>query len=60
MASCLPNMLHAVFMRSVPARARLLGVDPTAALACAGVVALLNGSHLAGCTLPAINPLLVG
>ncbi len=53
-------MLHAVFMRSVPARARLLGVDPTAALACAGVVALLNGSHLAGCTLPAINPLLVG
>ena len=54
----LPGMLHAVFVRSVHARARLISVDLTPAKASEGVVAVLDASHFQGLTLPTINLLL--
>lgn len=54
----LPGMLHAVFVRSVHARAKLLAVGLATAAACEGVVAVLDTSHLAGCAMPPVNPLL--
>ena len=44
----LPGLLHAAFVRSPHAHARLAGVDASAALAVPGVVAVLTGRDLAG------------
>jgi aerobic carbon-monoxide dehydrogenase large subunit len=44
----LPGLLHAAFVRSAHAHARLRGVDASAALAVPGVVAVLAGSDLLG------------
>jgi carbon-monoxide dehydrogenase large subunit len=44
----LPGLLHAAFVRSSHAHARLHGVDASAALVLPGVVAILAGSDLAG------------
>jgi carbon-monoxide dehydrogenase large subunit len=40
----LPRMLHVAFVRSPHARARIRSIDTTAALACAGVVAVATGA----------------
>ncbi|HYU30622.1 MAG TPA: xanthine dehydrogenase family protein molybdopterin-binding subunit [Thermoanaerobaculia bacterium] len=42
----LPGMLHAAFLRSPHAHARILGIDTTAARASAGVVAVVTGDDL--------------
>jgi pimeloyl-ACP methyl ester carboxylesterase len=42
-----PGCLHAVFIRSPHAHARILGIDTAAALALPGVVAVLTGEALA-------------
>ena len=55
---CLPGMLHAVFVRSTYARARLITLDLQAARDCAGVLAVLDFAQLGGLTMPPINPLL--
>lgn len=52
------GMLHAVFMRSTHARARIASIDLQAARDCEGVVAVLVAGDLAGLKMPAINPLL--
>jgi aerobic carbon-monoxide dehydrogenase large subunit len=54
----LPGMLHAVFVRSVHAHAKLQRVDLAPAETCQGVVAALGAAHLGGYNMPAINPLL--
>lgn len=43
----LPGQLHACFVRSPHAHARIAGIDPAAALAVPGVVAVLTGADLA-------------
>ena len=40
----LPGQLHASFVRSPHAHARIAGIDPAAALAVPGVVAVLTGA----------------
>ncbi|MGE0797439.1 MAG: xanthine dehydrogenase family protein molybdopterin-binding subunit [Lautropia sp.] len=52
-----PGMLHAVFVRSMHACARLAALDTAAARACDGVVAILTGEDLDGLTMPPPNPL---
>ncbi len=42
----LPGMLHAVFVRSDHAHARIRGIDTSAALAAPGVVAVLTGEDI--------------
>ena len=44
----LPGMVHAIVARSVEAHARLLGVDPSAALSMPGVLAVLTAADLEG------------
>jgi carbon-monoxide dehydrogenase large subunit len=48
----LPSMLHAVFVRSVFAHGRLLGVDADAARGLPGVRAVLTGADVAGLVAP--------
>src|SRR5262249_58645937 len=54
----LPGMLHAAFVRSPLAHARVLAVDVSAAQALPGVVAVLTGADLAAITIPGPDPLL--
>ena len=54
----LPGMLHAAFVRSPLAHARVLSVDVSAARALPGVVAVLTGADLEAMTVPAPDPLL--
>lgn len=54
----LPGMLHAVFVRSVYPRARILSMDASGAWAVEGVVAIVTGHDIAGLTLPPPNDLL--
>src|SRR3712207_3526001 len=42
----LPGLLHVAFVRSPYAHARVLGVDPSAALARSGVVAVITGEDI--------------
>ena len=42
----LPGMLHAAFVRSPHAHARVMAIDTTAALALDGVVAVFTGADL--------------
>src|SRR6266540_3796575 len=53
----LPGMLHAAFVRSAYAHAKILGVDTTAAKRLTGVVAVLSARDLAGSVEP-LAPLL--
>lgn len=55
-----PGMLHAVFVRSSHACARIVSVDLAAARDCDGVVAVLGPEQLAGLHMPPINPLVAG
>jgi carbon-monoxide dehydrogenase large subunit len=48
----LPGMLHAAFVRSPMAHARVLSVDVSAARALPGVVAVLTGAELEAITVP--------
>ena len=54
----LPGMLHAAFVRSPLAHARVLSVDASAARELPGVVAVLTGADLDAITVPAPDPLL--
>ena len=54
----LPGMLHAAFVRSPLAHARVLAVDVSAAQALPGVVAVLTGADLEAMTVPGPDPLL--
>jgi carbon-monoxide dehydrogenase large subunit len=54
----LPGMLHAAFVRSPLAHARLLNVDVSAAAALPGVVAVLTGADLDAVTNRGQDPLL--
>jgi len=54
----LPGMLHAAFVRSPLAHARVLAVDVSAARALPGVVAVLTGAELEAMTVPGPDPLL--
>jgi aerobic carbon-monoxide dehydrogenase large subunit len=54
----LPGMLHAAFVRSPMAHARVLNVDVSAALELPGVIAVLTGADLDAMTDPAPDPLL--
>ena len=54
----LPGMLHAAFVRSPMAHARVLSVDVSAARELPGVVAVLTGADLEAMTVPAPDPLL--
>ena len=54
----LPGMLHAVFVRSSYARARLLSLDLQPALDCEGVLAVLDAAQLGALCMPPANPLL--
>ncbi len=54
----LPGMLHAAFVRSPMAHARVLSVDVSAAQELPGVVAVLTGADLDAMTVPAPDPLL--
>jgi carbon-monoxide dehydrogenase large subunit len=54
----LPGMLHAAFVRSPLAHARVLSVDASAARALPGVVAVLTGADLETMTVPGQDPLL--
>jgi carbon-monoxide dehydrogenase large subunit len=54
----LPGMLHAAFVRSPLAHARVLSVDVSAARALPGVVAVLTGADLEAMTIPGPDPLL--
>ena len=55
----LPRMLHVAFVRSVHAHARLVRIDAAAALAAAGVVAVVTGEEpsVAGCRMRARSAL---
>src|SRR5487761_1290664 len=53
----LPGMLHAAFVRSPLAHARVLAVDVSAARDLPGVVLVLTGADLAAVTLPGQDPL---
>src|SRR5262245_30320312 len=55
----LPGLLHAAFVRSAHAHARLSGVDPSAGFAAMGVVTVLTGRDLAGRVAP-LSPKLEG
>jgi carbon-monoxide dehydrogenase large subunit len=54
----LPGMLHAAFVRSPLAHARVLSVDVSAARALPGVVAALTGADLEGMTVPGPDALM--
>jgi aerobic carbon-monoxide dehydrogenase large subunit len=54
----LPGMLHAAFVRSPLAHARVLSVDASAARELPGVVAVLTGADLETMTVQAPDPLL--
>jgi len=54
----LPGMLHAAFVRSPLAHARVLAVDVSAAQALPGVVAVLTGADLDAMTVRGPDPLL--
>jgi len=54
----LPGMLHAAFVRSPLAHARVLAVDVSAAQALPGVAAVLTGADLEAMTVPGPDPLL--
>jgi aerobic carbon-monoxide dehydrogenase large subunit len=54
----LPGMLHAAFVRSPLAHARVLAVDASAAQALPGVVAVLTGADLDATTVRGPDPLL--
>src|SRR5215469_6441300 len=54
----LPGMLHAGFVRSPFAHARVLAVDVSAARDLPGVVAVLTGAELEAMTIPGPDPLL--
>jgi aerobic carbon-monoxide dehydrogenase large subunit len=54
----LPGMLHAAFVRSPMAHARVLSVDASAAAALPGVVAVLTGADLEAMTIPGPDALL--
>jgi aerobic carbon-monoxide dehydrogenase large subunit len=54
----LPGMLHAAFVRSPMAHARVLSVDVTAARALPGVVAVLTGAELEAMTVPGPDALM--
>src|ERR1700749_4087090 len=54
----LPGMLHAAFVRSPLAHARVLAVDASAARALPGVVAVFTGADLEAVTVPGPDPLL--
>ena len=54
----LPGMLHAAFVRSPMAHARVLSVDVSAALALPGVVAVLTGADLEAMTVPGPDALM--
>ncbi len=54
----LPGMLHAAFVRSPLAHARVLSVDASAARALPGVVAVLTGAELEAMTVPGPDPLM--
>jgi carbon-monoxide dehydrogenase large subunit len=54
----LPGMLHAAFVRSPLAHARVLSVDASAARELPGVVAVLTGADLDAISEPAPDPLL--
>lgn len=53
----LPGMLHAAFVRSPLAHARVLAVNASAARALPGVVAVLTGADLDAVTIPGQDPL---
>jgi carbon-monoxide dehydrogenase large subunit len=55
-----PGMLHAVFVRSTHARARLMAVDLQAAKDNDGVIAVIGPDALAGRFMPPINELVPG
>lgn len=54
----LPGMLHAVFVRSVYPRARIVSMDASGASAVEGFVAIVTGHDIDGLTLPPPNDLL--
>src|ERR1700732_1023961 len=54
----LPGMMHAAFVRSPTAHARVLSVDVSAARALPGVVAVLTGADLEAMTVPGPDPLM--
>src|SRR4029078_4839528 len=54
----LPGMLHAAFVRSPMAHARVLSVDVSAARALPGVVAVLTGEELEAMTVPGPDALM--
>ncbi len=54
----LPGMLHAAFVRSPMAHARVLSVDASAARALPGVIAVLTGADLEAMTVPGPDALL--
>ena len=54
----LPGMLHAAFVRSPMAHARVLSVDASAARALPGVVAVLTGADLEAMTVPGPDALM--
>jgi aerobic carbon-monoxide dehydrogenase large subunit len=54
----LPGMLHAAFVRSPLAHARVLAVDVSAAHALPGVVAALTGADMEAMTVPGADPLM--
>jgi len=54
----LPGMLHAAFVRSPLAHARVLSVDVSAARALPGVVAALSGAELEAMTVPGPDALM--
>jgi carbon-monoxide dehydrogenase large subunit len=54
----LPGMLHAAFVRSPMAHARVLSVDASAALALPGVVAVITGAELEAMTVPGPDALM--
>ena len=56
----LPRMMHAAFLRSEVARARITGIDVTAAAAMPGVTAVFTGARLNGEAGPAWHAMLGG
>src|ERR1700735_4893526 len=54
----LPGMLHAAFVRSPLAHARVLSVDVSAARALPGVAAVLTGADLEAMTVPGPDALM--
>ena len=53
----LPRMVHAAFVRSPHAHARIRGLDVTAARAAPGVVAVITGAEMAGMVTPYVGVL---